>query len=594
MTGSIAQIIPPSGKSPDTPICIDWAHNRIYCGDFNSYLWSYAIPSPLATLEVLNGPTPTPVATWELSYLVVDSTGTLFGQGEGFPTTTTYKIDPVTFASIATFGADSIFDSYPTTFANPLNAASVTVNGVPYLIVKEFNTNAGVIRTDNMTAAGYYANVSTGDQGYSYTTAGKSGATGTVFFGDQSESGHSTRGIYKMTISTGAETYNIASWPTPNPDITSALLVNLAATDVDATWTTIEIQGIGYDTKDDLVIVQVTQYADESVTYLVALNSTTGAIVWNNLLSSFTTTEMQLNRTTNGQIAMLGGSNSTWINGYNGGLTNSINGLGTTGRYNSSDDVTQYVVCQVSYTQDTDTPQPVDGSTPSSFSGYAILGDVWPFNPSTPGLWVISSDTTSEISSGIGDVWMDDSYVDFSNPTVRAKFINPDGTWIYLGFNGQLPTGVSPLDFLRVQTGNPPSDILTGYGQDQTQTPWTLLDVGNDPATGVPYPAMSFDVCPPAPTMTIPFLDVSFETPTHTDHFVTLRWSDDGGFNWSNGLVQTLGLIGEYATSVQFRRIGMAGRIGMGGRTRVFELSWSGAQAEALTGAWVEYIIAAT
>ena len=472
--GVIAQIIPPSGDSPDTPICIDWAHHRIYCGDFNSYLWSYAIPSPLATLEVLNGPTATPVATWELAYLVVDSTGTLFGQGEGFPTTITYKIDPVAFTSIATFGTQSIFDSYPTTFGNPGTggACSVTVNNVPYLIVKELEGNAGVIRTDNMTASGYYASVSTGDQSKSYICAGKSGSAGTVFFGDQAESSHPTAGVYVMTISTGAENYNIASWPTTNPDITSALLVNLAATSVDATWTTIAIQGLGYDTKDDLVIVQVTQYADESVTYLIALNSTTGDIVWSNLLSSFTTTEMQLNRTTYGQIAMLGGAGSTWINGYNGGLTNSIDGLGTTGRYNSSDDVTQYIVTQVSYTQDTDTPQPVDGSTPSSFSGYAILGGVWPFNPA--------------------------------------------------------PTTVMGLTDLTV-----------------------------------------------------------IENPPTTQPNLSLRWSDDGGASFSNPVERSLGGVGDYYTAPTWWRLGMA-------RNRIYELSWSGALAEALTGVFVRFEILGT
>lgn len=68
---------------------------------------------------------------------------------------------------------------------------------------------------------------------------------------------------------------------------------------------------------------------------------------------------------------------------------------------------------------------------------------------------------------------------------------------------------------------------------------------------------------------------------------VTLRYSNDGGASWSNGIQRSAGQIGEYFTDIQWRRLGMA-------RNRIFELSWSGPTAQALTGAMIQYEVAET
>jgi hypothetical protein len=62
---------------------------------------------------------------------------------------------------------------------------------------------------------------------------------------------------------------------------------------------------------------------------------------------------------------------------------------------------------------------------------------------------------------------------------------------------------------------------------------------------------------------------------------VFLRWSDTRGKTWGNAISTTLGLEGEYLTSLQYQRLGMA-------RDRVFELSWSAPVKTALLGAWVQ------
>jgi hypothetical protein len=60
-----------------------------------------------------------------------------------------------------------------------------------------------------------------------------------------------------------------------------------------------------------------------------------------------------------------------------------------------------------------------------------------------------------------------------------------------------------------------------------------------------------------------------------------LRWSDTRGKSWGNAIKTSLGKEGEYLTSLQFQRLGMA-------RDRVFELSWSAPVKTALLGAWVQ------
>lgn len=62
---------------------------------------------------------------------------------------------------------------------------------------------------------------------------------------------------------------------------------------------------------------------------------------------------------------------------------------------------------------------------------------------------------------------------------------------------------------------------------------------------------------------------------------VNLRWSDDRGKTYSNYVQQSMGALGQYLTSIQWRRLGYA-------RDRIFELSWSVPSKTALNGAWIE------
>lgn len=65
---------------------------------------------------------------------------------------------------------------------------------------------------------------------------------------------------------------------------------------------------------------------------------------------------------------------------------------------------------------------------------------------------------------------------------------------------------------------------------------------------------------------------------------VSLRWSDDWGASYGNAVFQELGSTGEYRTTPNWNRLGMA-------RGRVFELSWSEPANIALNGAFVTYTV---
>lgn len=76
-------------------------------------------------------------------------------------------------------------------------------------------------------------------------------------------------------------------------------------------------------------------------------------------------------------------------------------------------------------------------------------------------------------------------------------------------------------------------------------------------------------------------MEVGNGLPGNAEVPVFLRWSDTRGVSWGNPVSRSLGKWGEYITSIQWNRLGMA-------RDRVFEISWSSPVKTALLGAWVD------
>jgi hypothetical protein len=81
---------------------------------------------------------------------------------------------------------------------------------------------------------------------------------------------------------------------------------------------------------------------------------------------------------------------------------------------------------------------------------------------------------------------------------------------------------------------------------------------------------------------------VSVETVQGADPQVMLRWSDDGGHNWSNEHWRSMGKIGQTGRRVLWRRLGMTMKL----RDRVYEISGTDPVKVAIMGA--ELIVSAT
>jgi len=64
---------------------------------------------------------------------------------------------------------------------------------------------------------------------------------------------------------------------------------------------------------------------------------------------------------------------------------------------------------------------------------------------------------------------------------------------------------------------------------------------------------------------------------------IQLRWSDDGGHNWSNAQESSMGAVGQTAQRVIFRRIGSTRR--NTGLDRIFEISSESPVQVSLVGA---------
>lgn len=70
--------------------------------------------------------------------------------------------------------------------------------------------------------------------------------------------------------------------------------------------------------------------------------------------------------------------------------------------------------------------------------------------------------------------------------------------------------------------------------------------------------------------------------PPPSPQMVFLSWSDDRGHSFGNPVGISGGAVGEYLTSLQWQRLGMA-------RDRVFKIEWSGSSAACLQGAWIDF-----
>jgi len=83
-------------------------------------------------------------------------------------------------------------------------------------------------------------------------------------------------------------------------------------------------------------------------------------------------------------------------------------------------------------------------------------------------------------NGAISELWFNPSFIDFSNSANRAKFINGNGFPVNLGSTGQIPTGTTPLVYLK----NPAATFGTNLGTGGNfTTTGTLTSASTSPST---------------------------------------------------------------------------------------------------------------
>jgi hypothetical protein len=509
---NIAELVVPSDAygTPTFPI-LDWVHGKVYLVNniaIRSYLASLTTQSPIAS-AFLNGGAGTAYcgdADPVTGDLVIQTSTP--GSSNAEPVS---KYDPTTLALALTYGTTGAIPSYPTSVWGGQSLvcvgvgtlASGGVTQVGYALLKEsaFSGYVAVIRTDTMAAAGAYPNVVTGCvDSRGIMCRGASGPTkGSVFLTwDGAINGqHATLPLYTVVISPGAETYNIASWPTANPYISSATIGTIAAASIDATWTAFQCNSIGYDASDGNVLMDVnTTAAVTNKHYIIKINATTAAVMWVTAIGNIGTFGENLNLFRVDGIAIsLANTAVDVITTSTGALVSSaLTGLSSLS-YTSGDDISGLIFTALSYTQGAGNPTPVAG-TPTSFSGWAIItGPTAPPIPPIPPIppppnvkqpplcgwrgqvginWMGLALVGDRYSGVIGQSNFQD-FTEYGNPmqmTITSPPIHEDRKRIFLRrFEVDVQTGVALVE----GQGSDPQ-LMLDYSKDGGMT-WDALQI---------------------------------------------------------------------------------------------------------------------
>lgn len=257
-----------------------------------------------------------------------------------------------------------------------------------------------------------------------------------------------------------------------------------------------------------------------------------------------------------------------------------------------------------------------DGSRPVGRSGFAVYWEP----VSTGG------------QASIADLWFSSTpgFVDLTVESNRRKFISVTGGARNPGLGGEAPFGVQPPVFLSRRgaadtfadnlgrggpfliVGDPLDDAATNPPGSATSVPRlvgsssgrgvlgdyrngnlyafnpaTLTDNGTRRRWVRRWRALSKSV-PDA--VSFRWLSIDMQTgiqvPDGADPQLVLRWSDDGGYTFSDERIVAAGRKGETTQTIKFNRLGMTRRFA--GSDRIFELSSSDPFAVAIFDADVE------
>lgn len=387
LSGNIGQLtVPSDGIGLASVFAIDHANSLLFAINQNG-IRKYSIALPIATQAPIVS---TATLLNNVLAIAIDGSGnpiigsTAANTSNGQPI---YKIDPTTLAAGAHYGTSNNFPSYPTSVWALQEMVCLTVSGVSYAVMKESEGSpfVAVIRTDNMTASGFYANCSTGVLGRSWICAGvNSGAAVSAFLVDQTTAGAvASVGVFKVTIGAGAETYNIASWPSTNPFISSSKIGTVSAASIDPGFATMSTNSIGYDSGSNVVLLSVVM-SDNSTAYLVGINPANAAVIWKTpIVGGFGSDiiNLGLSTVTVGAAAMVGNGAVNAVQTASGTLA-SDNITGLANQVTTSNDVTKTLIAYTAYTAAGSSLVAASG-TASTFTGLAYM-DSFPVFPPPP------------------------------------------------------------------------------------------------------------------------------------------------------------------------------------------------------------------
>lgn len=394
----------------------DWQRGIVYFADNVGYS-SYSLtittqPSPIASLTI---------PTLYADNLAVDPlSGFLLMQRDLHNGEPVMKLDPNTFATVASFGAETSFPSYPGSVWVSQQIVCIVCNGVSFGFLK-YTVFSGVVsgfRVDTMQHSGFsQAIVSGSTDNRGQMCAGKSGGTAaSVFLSyDATTTIQPSTPLYRIDIAASATAYDPATWPTTNPGITWTTVGTVNVSAVDPTWTGYTVITMGYDEADGNVIWIVGTQTGSQGYRVLKLNALTAAVMWN-----IATDTISVNLTTshiNGSLWMIrnpgagaGPTTSYRIDTLSGTMvTQPISGFfaSSGGAAQTSDSETALMFYGGSLTVGPNSAIPVSG-TSSFSSGWAVMG----------GQTIITTTTTTHAQNDnlIWLDWSDDRGHSFGNP----------------------------------------------------------------------------------------------------------------------------------------------------------------------------------
>jgi hypothetical protein len=386
-TWGIAQLVTPSDAIAGPPQIIlpDWQRGFLYYlhgannGGMRRWLWALETQSPQLSVPQSAG-----FLDDVLLCAGVDPvSGHIIAQWGGTNGDPIHKIDRNSFAVIASYGAVTSSPSYPASFWSGQQIVGVECNGVGYALLKgsAFQSAIYAFRvSDTLTHAGFVGNLAGATNNRGILTRGASGAGGGSIFGTwQNVQQSATVPLYTLRIAPGAETYNPATWPATNPHISEQTIGTIAAAAIDPAWTTLQVDGIGYDAADGDVLMKVTGPSGAAHPgYLIKVSSVDATVLWSVAMGDFPL--LPAYNIAGGEVGFLGVGHKDAISMASGAMTTQpLNGVvlnqiipGITAFW---DRVHGWYFARPTYTAGPGTPIAVDG-TPASFTDFAIMGIV--------------------------------------------------------------------------------------------------------------------------------------------------------------------------------------------------------------------------